>query len=508
MDPSVGERRATVLAALRARMRPDGWPQIEGFTLVGRARPMRVVLRGLLPGPDGAIEVAVKWQRPDRATDRARAVLRGARGPREEVVLQRLGAAGVAAPTPLASSADPDLLVTGWRSDLAPLPRVDRASADLVRRVARALGRAHRAGLVAHDLHAANLAIGADGEVVVVDAGGARIGAPDLVASLARHAHALLEGARRPQRHRALVAFLGELDPHSARRRARRLARRIQRAPRAGARAYREGRDRRATRDGRHFATFAATCAERSARGIRFLDATDASIEGWLAARLSEGDSGDPLKAGGAVRRTTLPDGRTVVVKRYRAVAPGRLPRAMRAFRLAHAFRNRHLEAPLALAAIAAPRGPSVAAFEFVAGADLHAALEADGPFDALDRDAQRTALARLGRALRRLHDADIRHRDLKCPNLVWQHDQGTDRFTVVDLDGAALRVRGVPWSMRARDLGRLAASNPLGPVAAARVLRAYWAAGSAPAGLTRRVFARRVAAFVRAKRGPDGLPR
>jgi hypothetical protein len=70
---------------------------------------------------------------------------------------------------------------------------------------------------------------------------------------LARHTHALLGGERRTQRLRALHTFLSTLDPSSARARTRALAARVESEARDIARAYRMGRDRRASRRGRHF---------------------------------------------------------------------------------------------------------------------------------------------------------------------------------------------------------------------------------------------------------------
>ena len=59
------------------------------------------------------------------------------------------------------------------------------------------------------------------------------------------------------------------------------------------------------------------------------------------------------------------------MLKRYAPVAPGRLPRAVRAFRLAAILEHRFVPAPRALLAFASRRG-SVLVSELIPGEDLH----------------------------------------------------------------------------------------------------------------------------------------
>lgn len=504
----------TALGALLPLLDPGRWPCVHGFAPAAPPRPMRVVLEGHLPGPDGLVHVAVKWQRPQRLGDRASRRVRGAKGPREGRVLRALADAGIRVPAVLAYADAPDVLVTRWRADLRPLPAADTAPPWLVRRLATTLARAHRAGLDARDLHAGNIALGGPrddtAEVVLVDLGRSRIARPDLLTVLGRHAHALLRGARRTQRLRALVAFCNALEPERGRLRARALVTDVAEREKRIARRYRKGRDRRMGRPGRHFAPFTHTTADGVAvRGVRFVDAADTTLQAFVAERLLAGPgAGVALKADGAVLGIELPDGRHAVVKHQRPRGVGRRARALRAFDLSHALAHRHVPAARAWVAAVGPTGASLLLSERVPGVDLHAATRPGGLWDTLGRAARRQALRRLGRTLRQMHDADVSHRDLKLPNLVWQHADGEDAFTLVDLDGARVRASGVTWTRRARDLARLAASSPLGPVHAARVLSAYLGAGPDPGRAHARAFARRIADHVRSKRGPAQLPR
>jgi len=69
-----------------------------------------------------------------------------------------------------------------------------------------------------------------------------------------------------------------------------------------------------------------------------------------------------------------------------------------------------------------------------------------------------RVELAReTGRAVRRLHDAGVEHRDLQLRNVLAVEESGRRRIVVIDLDRAAHhRGRGVPIRKRAANLGRL----------------------------------------------------
>jgi tRNA A-37 threonylcarbamoyl transferase component Bud32 len=240
----------------------------------------------------------------------------------------------------------------------------------------------------------------------------------------------------------------------------------------ARARRHRRRRERRPARPGPHFAFFALP----GGGGVRRQPEAPAAWEALAAQWLEANPPGArALKADGRVVAADLPGlAGTAVLKRYGAVAPGRLPRPVAAFRRAVAFAERGLDVPRPLLAAAGPGGAGVLVSEHVAAPDLLAL--ATGPAFATWTPARRRAcLEALGRSLRRLHDADVKHRDLKPSNLlVVEMPDGAFRFPVVDLEGARPGFSSVSWPRRARDLARLAASLPLSRAERLRVLVAY----------------------------------
>jgi 3-deoxy-D-manno-octulosonic acid kinase len=91
---------------------------------------------------------------------------------------------------------------------------------------------------------------------------------------------------------------------------------------------------------------------------------------------------------------------------------------------------------------------------EIAASVDLFEALRA------LPHGRQRLALVReVGRAVRRLHDAGVEHRDLQLRNVLVA-EPPAKKIVVVDLDGARFRA-GIPLGprRRAKNLGRLVRS-------------------------------------------------
>ena len=483
---------------------------------------MRIVMRGVtaasdaLPAssPGGAHAVVVKWSRPTRVEDHVSHGLRGGKGVREGNVLLALAERGVAAPTPLAfSDEEGDVLVTEEIPDLEPMPPADLAGPALVRAVANLIADAHDAGLRTRDLHAGNLALSRS-TPLLVDLGSARVGASlserERVRALARLQHGLLGGARRSQRLRALGAYLeaaGDEDPRTS---ARALADGIEERARVVRRRYRRGRDRRAKRSGKHFRQFTSGRIERGARCRDFTDETwEARADSWLHAPPTDAIS---LKAGGHVLRTSAGQAQ-VVLKYYDGAAKGRVPRALRAFRRAYALQNRGVPVPQPLLATtgntAEGDASGVYAATWIDGQDLHAfsAGGRDGAYGLLPLREQRGFLARLGRMLRALHDAEVTHRDLKSPNLLAASTDGGLAPVIVDLDGARIRGRTVSWRRRARDLARLDASLDACASDRLRVLRAYWSVLPRPP-LPKREFLGRIEGRVRQKRGPAGLPR
>jgi tRNA A-37 threonylcarbamoyl transferase component Bud32 len=331
-----------------------------------------------------------------------------------------------------------DLLVSQEIAPLAPLPAATVASPALVEEVARFIADLHRAGLVHRDLTPRNLALGPQG-LVLLDLGGARVVSALSPRTLRRErgraAAAFLDGASRATRWRALVALLG-----GDRDAARRDARAIEEEARLAALRYRRGRDRRVTRTGRHFIRF----SEAGARGVRDAGFRSESWRPLLAA---------PTTGGRLERVTPEEGGAPIAAKRFAATLPLRIPRAERSFRLAVAFAHRHIPAPRPFLAVAG-RGGSLLLSAWVEGRDLlTAAREAGGP--------ERAALLeRAARAVRRLHDAGLSHRDLKASNLLLPTDGRGIVFA--DLEGARVHRRAVSWRRRARDLARLDASLTL----------------------------------------------
>ncbi len=492
------------------------WPEAPPpFTPLARARPMRAVVGGRPEGAPSA--VVVKWSRPVTRGDRLRRRLSGGKGPREGRLLVRLAAAGLPVPRALGwTDEGADLLATEAVEGLRPLPPWRDAPPRLAARVGDLLGRAVAVGLEHRDLTGKNLGLVGE-DPWLVDVGGARVDRATrvsavrlrarLLRTLARARHAVFGEASRTQRLRALLACLVAAEGGAPRSRWAPLAVEVERRARQVARAYRRRRDRRATRSGLHYEVFTPPGGGRAVRRRE-------TPEAWraLAGTIAAADPADAraLKGDGRVVLARLPGTDPVVLKRWRPVLRGRTPRSIRTFRLAVALDHRGVAVPRALLAVSGPDRAGVLVSEHVDAPDLHRFANAtDGPgLDGLS-PGERRALARaLGRFLRRLHDADVRHRDLKAPNLLVRAGSGaTPAFWVTDLDGARVVRRGVGWRRRARDLARLDASLAAGSTDRARVLRAYL--GLHPRlDVDRRRFVARIRRFVEHKRGPSGRPR
>jgi len=496
------------------------------FTVV-KDRPMRLVARGTVPGPAGPIDAFAKVRRPASALDRAKAAIRFPRCVAEGALLLELASLGVAVPRVLgwsvAPAGDVEVLLLEAVPDSIDLATWERAPHGRAERravadgIASLLRAAHDVGWADRDLHRGNVLWTPRGAVLLDPGTQPLRGALPAAArteALAVAAHGLAPDVRTGLR--ALRAYGG-----GDRAEARRRLPSVLRAARRRARAWRRARARRATRPGRHFDVVRdpqgrLTCVRAIPHApAAWLDAVPALLEATPAGARA-------LKADGRVFAVTLP-GRAseAVVKRFEPAWRERFrtPRALRAFRRAYALRVRGVGCPEPLLAAATPAGAGVCVsalagppgadpldlWRIVNGAD-------DGRparYGALSASARHVALERLGRFLRRLHDADVSHRDLKAANLVgWATPRGP-AFAVVDLEGARLRDRPVPWARRARDLGRLDASLG-GPVSRAdrrRVLRGYYHAFARP-GLPLAAFARLVARAGARKRGPSGTPR
>ena len=100
----------------------------------------------------------------------------------------------------------------------------------------------------------------------------------------------------------------------------------------------------------------------------------------------------------------------------------------------------------------------------------------------------------RLGRYLRKMHDAGVWHRDVSIGNvLVFYRDDALDGFQIVDLNRARLDVRLGVWR-RARDLSRLPVTWP--PLRRA-FLAGYWGRPVAPLSLGSLLFRFHVRAYL-----------
>ena len=503
---------------------PDALP--AGF-LVAKRRPMRVVLTGVVEGPRGPVAVYAKLRRPVTLLDHARSKARSPRGAAEGRLLRALAAKGVAAAEPLGWAFDPatraDALLLRAVPDARPLADVMREPLPRLERAALAAGiggllrRAHDAGWRPRDVHRENVLVGVDGPVLV-DPGTAPLRGPPLAAKrallLGIAAHGLSPGPRAGLL--ALCAYAG-----GDRAEARRWMALAAEAERAVARAYRRGRSRRAHRTGLHFETFRP--AGPASRGIvdraKAPDAWRPLAASWIAAPPAGTRA---LKKGGGVLAVRLPGhGAEVAMKRYAPTWKDRFrtPRAIRAFRIAYALRVRGVACPEALLAASDARGGGVYVADLL-GADGGTAIDLDraakgdgsGPseFARLSTAARRAALERLGRFLRRMHDEEVVHRDLKAPNLVAWHGPRGAMFAVVDLEGAHVARGPVPFPRRARDLARLDASLSAPFVSRTdrvRVLRGYYATFARPK-MPLAEFARRVAFASARKRAPSGRPR
>jgi tRNA A-37 threonylcarbamoyl transferase component Bud32 len=463
--------------ALAERLAATPWPgPPAGFLPLAPPRAMRSVFAGPLALPEGDVPVVVKWHRPVTWLDRIARRFTGGRGPREAELLAAVRAGGLPAPEPLGSAHEPvDLLVTRRLEGLVPLPEAGAAPRALVESVAHLLARLHAAGVVHRDLTRANLGL-LSGRPVLVDLGGARLaetsGRARRLAHLAQVAHGFLHGASRATAARGLRAWLETLgEPKDAWRRwtgpvANVLAERVRR--------HHRRRERRPARAGRHFALFRSEGVLGVRREPEAPAAWERLVAGWIGADPARAA---PLKADGSVLRADLP-GReeACVLKRYAGVAPGRLARPVAAFRRAVALGERGLDVAPVLLAAAGPGGAGVLVSAHLEAPDLLALT--NGPQSAFHRwpaARRRACLEALGRALRRMHDAEVSHRDLKPSNLLVVGGPGGGfRFPLVDLEGARPRFRAIRWPRRARDLARLAASLPVARADRLRALAAY----------------------------------
>lgn len=172
----------------------------------------------------------------------------------------------------------------------------------------------------------------------------------------------------------------------------------------------------------------------------------------------------DPVVARGATARLALPSGARLVLKRLcrggwvgplwrdRFLGPRRL---LENLRLPLEALSRGLATPRPVALLVV-EGPSrlfrgwLAVEEITDARDLAARFVSASP-------PTRAGLGRVMSLVRRMHDVGLEHRDLNLGNLLVRDEAGGDGAAyVIDLDGARLHERPLPFARRQRALRRL----------------------------------------------------
>jgi 3-deoxy-D-manno-octulosonic acid kinase len=184
-----------------------------------------------------------------------------------------------------------------------------------------------------------------------------------------------------------------------------------------------------------------------------------------------------PLRGRGAAPTVPLASGASVVLRRYRhggllAALTGRLfwgpGRAVEELRVTTRAERALAPVPHVLCLGAWPVvGPLwsalIGTLEEEGARDLlAAAAEIGAAHPPREASRARCALAReVGRAIRRLHDAGVEHRDLQLRNVLLACRDGQQRVVVVDLDRARFHPgEALETPRRARNLGRLIRSG------------------------------------------------
>ncbi len=338
---------------------------------------------------------------------------------------------------------------------------------------ARFLRRAHDAGLLHRDFHAANILVtdaGPRPRFHFVDLADVRIAEPvsygERIDNLAVLGRFFCQVAPRHWRLRFLRDYLIGDEALAA------TARLIESAARRGMWRVWSKRDRRVCGNNKYFHHVMA--GRFSGRARR---------EPQAAAALKLFADGDPFDRAEAI----LKDSRSstvgvfavkthdavsrIVIKRRHvrrdwraAFDPARSSRSMRGFVHAVAFENRHLPTPHALAAVEDRRfgylGASYLVQEFAPGVETLAdamASGAESPAGRLIERDRRLFLRRLARVLRRMHWTGFSMRDLKSANLLLQpREDGTVGILVNDLDAARLYRGSVPEKRAMQNIARL----------------------------------------------------
>jgi ADP-heptose:LPS heptosyltransferase/tRNA A-37 threonylcarbamoyl transferase component Bud32 len=478
---AAGEEGTLADAAMRSTCGLPGTPW--------RGNPRRTFLRQRLPrfnggaassGPADGRDVFIKVYPVDGLVHRLRALIGHSQAEVEFGRLVQLRAAGAPVPAPVALGDGPGAQALVME-DFGPVQTVREAiegglgageKRELMAALADAVADLHAAGFIHEDLHVGNVLRLAGGALRVIDVQrGRRVPVPSLrdrALTLAHVFQSLLVFTRVTERHRLLCRYAGRLEMDTAGRRVlnelvksellrlrrRYVSRQMQRARQGGSRFWIGDWN-----GGRARAAFGA--------------------ESWL----NEPEAVEAVVKDEAGRRVlkVRKAGHTLAVKEE-----GRRGRGIRAWIGAHGWLAAGYPTPRPFYLVEPPAGPVRLAMEWAEGAEssngwLERRLGAGAP-----PAWRREAAWRLGRFVRRLHDAGIYHADLKAGNvLARERDGGPPDFLVLDLDRVCFHAGPVP---RTRSLANLAQLNAAfaGPVTRADRLRCFFAYAARDRGLRR----------------------
>jgi tRNA A-37 threonylcarbamoyl transferase component Bud32 len=487
-------------ASLDAPGEPD-WTQIKH-------NASRTVYRGTVKDTD----IYLKHFHGQSFFHRLARMLKISQAARELYFAKYLRAAGVETPQPLAASASqPEWCaavavenalpgdkwlgeqLTAGASGHQAISQATIGLADLIARM-------HAAKVIHRDLHCGNILIArpqdAPPRLVLTDLHrlkrSLRLTRLAKIANLAQLLHDLRDTTTRTQRLRFLKRYLVQSGARGTLRGWEYL---IDQMARRHTRKHHAHRDRRVNGKNRYFTKLSLGGGWKG----RVVLASKHRPPGSLAAahsftaaqwteilaqgpKLLEGDNVEVIKdsPSGRVVRHRLKIGQVeldVHIKRPRRKRAWKIildclraSRPLRAFRLGHQMMTRGVETALPLAAIEKRVGPfltdSILIAETVQASHLNQFLHvrlahvADpqlaGLTEAQQETVARDVLNRLGLMVRRLHDNNLAHRDLKSGNILvhWTPEDGPS-IVLIDLDGLK-RVSHITMRQRFQGLMRL----------------------------------------------------